>query len=681
MPSRYNQILPNQDYVSTHIPLPLEGMLKMGQMKQDSYDTTKGALEKSLLESRLKSIEEHDPYRNQYIKSFNDQAQALLGDQELDFGSSSGKQKVSNLIYENANNPYLQTLTRSIKNKEDQLKNIEDVKKTKDGYSYWNDPILQENRMKEMGINPYIDKDGNPIEYQFRPMQTREDHNKPVYDLFDKIKDSGEIKAYADLSGDKQYISTGKGGWEGVSAGTIKAVADSNINTFKTSAGGQDFLKKFEFDYGNQLAEMSPEEAEQARNLAVKSHLYEIGNAYIRNKTTQDKDLKTTHAFDKAINQEGTGDPWVSFTPQQPGQGTDTDSRLTNGLPTNIKKTMMYKDGKLVSKTEDKGGFWSTLWSNVTDAATAVLNPSSAPKIVAERAARIKVDTKHAIESNKEIKPLLLNYGIATGKLKSEQDLNDPKVFNKIKQEYGDHLADAIIANREVLFDQTTADHATDAILPTADKDGNILNPNMMGSLTIYSLDGKIIDDQALSIGGKLIGPDTKNPGRLLMGSRDGKQYSVDPNIPDLKLVTQNISDFDRAVIERVATGAVTNGTESLTNYYSAISGEIDKINADPKVKENIKLNYIGKINSLVGSGYKMSTAYYGGDEVPIAIRYNPDGSVEKKVIAEVDGRGATIMDIGEYKSYKTQESFRSAGILPQLNDKSDKQYEAKTIR
>ena len=55
MANRFNQILPNQQYVSNYIPLPLELIAQQGAAKQQESDTTKKKLADSVLEN-IKSI-------------------------------------------------------------------------------------------------------------------------------------------------------------------------------------------------------------------------------------------------------------------------------------------------------------------------------------------------------------------------------------------------------------------------------------------------------------------------------------------------------------------------------------------------------------------------------------------------------------------------------------------------
>lgn len=314
MTSRYNQLLNPQEYVSQYVPLPLELIAQEGAAKQKSYDINKSALEKSALDNTIKSIEEHDDYRNQYLKSFNDQAKALLNDPNLDFGSYEGKQKVDNLIRQYSSDPYLQTLSRSIANKKDTLDNLEAIKKEKDAYGYWNDPLLKEEKLKQMGINPYIDENGHPVEYQRQTIKRRADHIKPVTEIFDKMKDDSDINAWAAFTGDKTAISTGKKGWEGISADKIRAIADNNIDTFKTSEGGQDFLRKFEFDYADQLAKLPREKQEQYKDQAVKEHLYAIGSAYIHKKKIEDAGLSATGLLTKKYEEDKLANSLIGHT-------------------------------------------------------------------------------------------------------------------------------------------------------------------------------------------------------------------------------------------------------------------------------------------------------------------------------------------------------------------------------
>ncbi len=313
MANRYDQVYENQP-VSTYIPLPLDLMGKVLASKQGEYDQTKGALQKSLLENSIKSINEHDDYRNKYVKSFNDQAQALVNDPNVDFSTHDAKQKVANLVYQHANDPNLQVLARSIDNKKQTLEDLEAIKKEKGAYGYWNDPLLQEDKLKQSGINPYMDQQGNPIEYQRKTILRREDQFKPAEDIFKNIKDSGKIIAYASPNEAQTYISTGKKGWEGVSAQTIKNVADKNIDTFKDTEGGQDFLRKFNFDNHELLSQIPIDKVKQLQDQAVTNHLYKVGLAFVHNKETADADLKATSLLGKKYDEDKSINSLISQT-------------------------------------------------------------------------------------------------------------------------------------------------------------------------------------------------------------------------------------------------------------------------------------------------------------------------------------------------------------------------------
>lgn len=291
---QYNQYAGGPEY----IPLPFDTIAAVGAAKQQKYDDTKSQLDKSLLDANIKSIAYHDEPRNKWIKQYNDEASSLIN-QNIDFGSPEGKSMVNNLINKYKNNEDLQVFSRSIDNFKKQKENIEELKKKPGAYAYYNDPTLYDEKMFAMGINPYATEDKlHPLEYNFRPIQSAENHQKAVEDIYDNIKSSGSIKAYADFSGDKSYIQSGKNGWEGVSDKTIEEATKDNLGTFLESSAGQDWSRKFHFDNLEQLAKMSPEERQSAEQNAAYNYMLNIGKTFKHGKSTQDKDLKTTSVFD-----------------------------------------------------------------------------------------------------------------------------------------------------------------------------------------------------------------------------------------------------------------------------------------------------------------------------------------------------------------------------------------------
>lgn len=672
MANRYTEYNPQQ-YISTYVPLPLEEIAKVGAMKQQQFDTGKAEFQGVADMIKIKSDPHREAIRDQLLSSYNNEINTLA-DEYTKTGDNSLISKVNDLKRRYANDQVRLGLEKSAANYDKLQKDAEEYKKT-GKYADFYDPYNNDSAM-----NP----DGSFKAFDYTGMLSSENINEEAKKQMGKIAEDGS--AFEGMVRDKQgnliidpqgaYWSTKSSG-SGVKEAKVVSLAKAKADSFLGSEAGRYFIDK-QFGRHINYDSLDNNTKNQLKTLAAQ-YLVQASAEQIGWTTKSGNDAAFTPWAKGLHDNQNPVDPWTTFTPQQPGTSNSKDDLLTSSLPQNVKEHMMYKDGKLVSKQDGSKGFWSTIWDNVKNTASFIANPGAS---TVQAKAKGILDVKNAVEAYKDIKPLLLNYGIVTGKLKPGESISNPEQFKELKDSYANHLADAIIANREVAFDQTTSDLATKAILPTVAKDGSVINPNLMGSTTVYNLDGSIVDGgAAITGGGKILGPDSKHNGRLLIASRDGKQYSIDPNIPDLKLTTKNINDFDAGVIDRIATGSVTSDTQSLKNYYSAITGEIDKINADPKIKENIKLTYINNINALVNQGYKMTTVYYGGNEVPVAIKYNDDGTTDKKVIAEAPGLGATIMDIGEYKSFKTQESYRNAGILPQLNDKSNKQYEANTIR
>lgn len=676
MANRFNTLLENQPYVSTYIPTPFDEIIKMGAMKQGRLDEETAKLDISEdplnkignLSFTLKTYDRNGHIVDQSNTDLEDYKKAKINQlvsERSQLASDLATGKISDSDFFRLSKQHTQKAAQTYNELAGYKNNIETIQKANEEYA----------KSKDFGLDPTYGTD--MLEYNTNYLENAKKGifnpyaQQAIADKFDMQKAVLDFK-FKDAS-EKEDISIGdfiqKYGIKGVTPERVKYAAnrifsDPSSDIYRNarlSLEHQIRLNPSQFKTQDDIEKAWQLKKENFVQAAIAEHAGLI----------EDKEVSANpfslEKYKKEL-QTPAVDPWTTFTPEQPGVGSDRDSRLTAGLPANMQEHMMYKDGKLVSKQPKESGFWDTI-KNVAEFISSPVNFTAKAKLDGV------VAIKHAVESYKDIQPILLNYGIATGRIKSEKDLNNKKTFDAVKDAYSVSLADAIIANRDVSFDQTTADKATGAILPTVNNKGEILNPNLMASTSIYDLNGNLIDDQSILGGGKILGPDSRNAGRLLMASRNGKQYSIDPNIPDLKLTTTNINNFDKMVIDRVATGAVTNDTKSLQNYYHNMNSEIDKVKADPKVKENIKLNYNNNINNLVSQGYKMTTAYYGSNEIPVGIKYNPDGTVEKKVIAEVPGQGATIMDIGEYKSMMTQDAFRNAGILPQLSDEAKEAY------
>lgn len=679
MTSRYNQILQPQNYVDQYIPLPLDVINQAGAAKQKAHDKTLGDLDAAKELLTVKADPNRYGDRDELLKSYTGAIDQLADEYIKSDNSAEVANKLYKLKRSWSNDPIRMGLESSAANYDAYLKDF------------------RENQSKGLvdpnirgGYDTYAedqtrDEQGNFKPFVHKGLFTAEDLDAKAKAMMGTIASDGSDFQGAQKNKDGSLALNPNGSYWSVRSGGkgVKRSKAENIAITKSEAfisdpkEGRYFIDKL---LGQHVpySQLDAKTKDYVQQEAAK-YLYQSAANQIGWETKSGSDLEWLPVDVRKPEEETPRDPWTTFTPQIPGKdGGSKDERLTNGMPANMQKHMMYKDGKIVSKKDNEPGFWDGIWKNVTDGALLMVDPN---RWMNQNIKKVYTEINHKVEASKEMKDLLTNYSIATGKISNVSELNDPKTLNRIKDEYSTHLADAITANREVLFDETTSKYMTDAILPTLTAKGEIFNPNLMGSTTVYDLNGKIVDDALVLGGGKILGADSKHPGRLLISSRNGNQYSIDPNVPDFKLVTKNISDFDAQVIDRIATGSLANDNNSLYNYYSAIEGEIDKYQTDANTKNAIKSIYKNNIDYLVESGYKMSTANYGGKEVPIAIKYNDDGTVDKKVIAEVPGTGATIMDIGEYKNMKTQESFVNSGVLPSLGSKSDKQYQANTIR
>lgn len=667
MPSRFNQIIEPTPYVSSYVPLPLELMANVLGNKQKQYEGALDEIKSTQDLIKINADPKHKEQANRLRSAYNNQI-TQLADEIVKTGDVQGvESKTRELKRQFSNDPNRLQLESNFENYK---KYAEDAVKNKDKYWENYDPYSKLNVQPEQ-VTPF----------NYTGMKTKGDYVPQMQSLIDGLKAdktaSGGYKK--DKSGNFIINALGQiqkndRSYEAITESKVWQKAKQLAPTFFRTKDAQWYIDEHAGAEYKSYDQLSPKEKEYFENKAAQD-MFNIGSTQTFESSSSGVNLQNiSEGAYKDLHPETT-DPWSTFTPQIPGDKTDKAKMLSDKLPVNLKDHMMYdSEGKLVSKQDNKPGFWSS----IADIAKFIASPGTS---VVMSKAKALVQVKDAVEAYKDVKPLLLNYGVASGMIKNESELNAPGMFKKVKEAYGNVLADAIISNREVQFDETTSNNATKAILPTLTKDGKIFEPNLMGSTSVYNLDGSIVPDNTITAGGKILGPDSKNDGRLLVAARDGKQYSIDPNIPDLKLVTKKINDFDKGVIDKIATSSVTNDMNSTNTFMNIVNSEIDKYGLDEESSNMYKSNYMNNIQSLVDQGYRMTAVKYDGMDVPVGIRYNPDGTTDKMIIDHVPGVGLKTMEIGEYKRLKTQESFIKSGILPAYYDQSNKQYQANTIR
>jgi hypothetical protein len=266
-PAEYD---PMMNRVSTYVPLPFEELALALGTRQRTHDTNLAQVnqqEANVL--GIKSIREHEPARKKFVEDVNSQFTQLL-EKYPDASSPEFTREKDRIIKQLASDQRIPIFQRSIDAQKKQLDLVEDLRK-QGKYGAYNDPYAT-------GFQG-LDDSGNPIEYQFKPIDASQDHTTPVYNLFDKIKPSGaEREAFTfDQSGN---IIGVKKGYEGIGQQFIKNVTKQNIDTFLDTPEGQDFARKMYY-YG-----------EDDVHKAAEQYMNNIGQAYLFGKGKESTDFK-----------------------------------------------------------------------------------------------------------------------------------------------------------------------------------------------------------------------------------------------------------------------------------------------------------------------------------------------------------------------------------------------------
>ncbi len=278
MPSRYNQLLPEQQYVSSYIPLPLDLMMKSGQMKQGEHD--KQLEDTYKMEDLMKSvnaIDEHKPFKrqleNKYLGQIND-----VADQIQKTGTSDPGQ-IRRIARNWENDPLRQELETSYANRQlEQKKKIE----LGDKYAPWGDP--------NAGFQG-IDNSGNIQPLRFSGFHERQDHQKKAEDMMNGLKPSGEDAKVFNIDPNTGDILSVKKGYEGIASNWVKKVANLKTKDFINTIEGGDFVRQFTAQNGRQ-----PNQSD------VANYLYNAGANQISGKSTNEQELQRAPEY---LHKEG----------------------------------------------------------------------------------------------------------------------------------------------------------------------------------------------------------------------------------------------------------------------------------------------------------------------------------------------------------------------------------------
>lgn len=277
MPNLYDTFTPAE-----WEPLPYSDLLQAGLHKQKRRDETLSFLKPQ----GLSSIEEHDSYRNSYMNAYRQKSEELLKS-GVDLGSKEGRDKAQRLAYTFANDPNIQKLKRSEENKKEFLESKRKAQE-KGTYSDYLNPIADKEAQYELykqgkADNPWIDKNGDVIEFPKVAVGEVQDRVKPATELFDKMKANGNLSDITTIDPNTGNLIGKVKGWEGIASKRIKDQATENIPLFLQTLGGRDFIKELQYH--------KPNITKDELILATKDHLDRIADNYVYNKYTNKDDI------------------------------------------------------------------------------------------------------------------------------------------------------------------------------------------------------------------------------------------------------------------------------------------------------------------------------------------------------------------------------------------------------
>ncbi len=354
-----------------YVQLPFEDIHRALRSRQDEYDKTV-ALEDQTKDNaiHLKSISEHDKYRDKYLDTVNGAFEQFHA-KNLDPSRREYQKEQGDIIRKLASDSNLQILQRSIVNKKEYDDHIEDLKKT-GKYAAYNDPYKTQ---PFQGMN----SNGTPNEFKRTSVYSAEDHVKPVHEHFDRVKASGHsfdtVNGFDKATG---MVTSGGETTRGITMDKIREVAKDYTPAFIQSQEGRDF-------YRMKQAQGITDSRELAQ--AAYQHVEDIGMANVFHEYGKKSDVKAVHLKDVEKTPTDVYDPNANgaaftnpnaFIPDKPGfidkvkdflkgsVGMDNTPEVvknmveggytvaeTSGMDKDGQRLRKYyKDGKMISSTE-----------------------------------------------------------------------------------------------------------------------------------------------------------------------------------------------------------------------------------------------------------------------------------------------------------------------------------------
>ncbi len=358
--------------ISRYIATPFAEIHQALRTRQDEYDKMIAQQDQTKQNALgLKSISEHDDYRDAYINKVNGAFEQLHA-KNIDPSRREYQKEQGDIIRQLASDSNLQVLQRSILNKKEYEDNKEKLK-AEGKYATYNDYYQHK---------PFqgIKEDGTPNEFQRMPIYSAEDHIKPVEEHFKALKADGRtfsgIKGY-DL--ERGIITSGGYTTKAITEDRVRKVAQKYTPEFLASQAGRDFQRMAVANGAKTPEEVYKMAYQHVENLGM-TNVFSDGGTHNDMKVDWStlKDSKTpTDVYAPNANGAAFTNP-NAFIPDKPGfidkvkdflkgsVGMDNTPEVvknmveggytvaeTSGMDKDGQRLRKYyKDGKMISSTE-----------------------------------------------------------------------------------------------------------------------------------------------------------------------------------------------------------------------------------------------------------------------------------------------------------------------------------------
>jgi len=607
MPSRFNELIEPNKYVSQYVPLPLEAIAAEGAKKQEEFN--KSVEEESALSDLQDKVQALDQvkafgqtynvgdkdYANKYFNDLNEELSTKADELvKGDKGSSEYKtwlKKKSREINRDLSTGKLGEINAAYKTYQEQQKALQEAKdlnlspwrameieKSRQGYGV-NQGIAGDQRLSTYNVGEYVDR------------------NKELDDLTKGINE--ELTSLYASPDNQGYIKSGK----------IEEIKDNKIrNTFRNfldnSKTKQDIIK--EIQYGIADGSIDPNNAD--KEYANRASAIEEGLVAKYRKSTGSMSLKANpwdlRGADKADAEQERLKAFQlaeQFMPSDPSTANN-DNNSTRVIQSVLGDNFQYKDGKPVYNPPAPGSKYVNILGKNIDVDPAYVQGkvnvggvdfvivAKTPESIIVRMPNSKGDGWDNITYPIKTKEAGVTGGMVNDANKMVAAAKRVGVnasnMNDALGAVGDYLNKVNnIETSAAAFPPEFSNWLSNQFQVKLDANGKITDPGQLSNVTMKTPDGEVVKDPENNIsrlnGANLTGFNRSLtnkklvPGDMEITGGDGKRYIIQTGLSNLKNATQSSDRLLKSVNEFVINGKRSIDEEQAASDESAISKQL----------------------------------------------------------------------------------------------------------